>query len=683
MQDLVAGLIEWLGRTGIQAGVLVLLVLLIQWLLGRWLTAGMRYGLWALVVIRLAMPVMPASSWSLFNLSLREEAPASRPLPAAGPVVRVELGEVPGFRPSAVMAAVREMPVQEWNWRGWLALVWAMGVVAFVARVGWANMRLHRRIRLAKAVEEPEALSLLAECCRRMGIHRCPQLLTTDAVAMPALMGILRPRLLMPPSLLEGLSAAEQRFIFLHELAHLKRCDILADWLLALLHAVHWFNPLVWVALGRMRADRELARDAMVLRITRGESAAYGQTILKLVETLGSRPLGMGALGILQEKAHLKRRIVMIASQRQSGFGQIILACLIVPLLAAVAMTGEPKGKPRPAAPAEVRKGPEIQVYDIRDLLVVPELDDKRSDEDRKKAVESLTSEITALIMDTVDRDDWVINGGKVGSIKVLAGQLVITQTTENHAQIASLLDKLREARAVQVSIETQIISCDPEVVAEFLPKPADRKDGKVHGVFLDEFQVNFLMRATQASRNSSVLTAPRVTTFNGQRATISVGNQHEYVARMVEEKAADGSFAFMPILATVQDGVRLELTATASADRKHVTVTIHPTLTELVKMAEIPAPNAAAGQKALIQKPELRILEMKTTASIPNGQTLLLSWQDSAGDKQKHDPKVQFNLAGQKVSTDQLILLVRPTLIIHSEIEQKQFPLLKPEPAR
>ena len=598
MQDLVAGLIEWLWRTGIQAGVLILLVLVIHWLLGRWLTAGMRYGLWALVVIRLAMPVMPASSWSLFNLTLREEAPAKRPLPAAGPVVRVELGEVPGFRPSPVVAAVGEVPAQAWNWRGWLALAWALGAAAFAVRLGWANMQLHRRIREARAVEEPDALSLLAECCRRMAIHRCPQLLTTDAVAMPALMGILRPRLLMPPNLLESLSAAEQRFIFLHELAHLKRCDILADWLLALLHAVHWFNPLVWLALGRMRADRELARDAMVLRITSGESTAYGRTILKLVEALGRRPLELGAVGMLQEKAHLKRRITMIASQRRSRFGQIILACLIVPLLAAIAMTGEPKAKPLPeasASPAQPREDPETQ--------------------------------------------------------------------------------------AVQVSIETRIISCDPEVVAEFLPKPAAREDGKAEGVFLDDFQVNFLMRAMQASRDSSVLTAPRVTTFNGQKATISVGNQHEYVAQLVEEKAADGSIAFAPVLATVQDGVRLELTATASADRKHVTVTIHPTLTELQKMTQIPAPSAAAGQRALIQKPELRVREMKTTASIPDGQTLLLSWQDLAGEK--HDPKEQFELAGQKVSTDQIILLVRPTLIIHSEIEQKQFPLLQTRPAR
>jgi beta-lactamase regulating signal transducer with metallopeptidase domain len=62
---------------------------------------------------------------------------------------------------------------------------------------------------------------------------------------------------------LRSFSTEELRFVFLHELAHVRRRDILMSWLMALLQVVHWFNPLVWFAFSRWRADRELACDAL------------------------------------------------------------------------------------------------------------------------------------------------------------------------------------------------------------------------------------------------------------------------------------------------------------------------------------------------------------------------------------------------------------------------------------
>jgi len=99
-------------------------------------------------------------------------------------------------------------------------------------------------------------------------------------------MGLLRPRLLLPIELRPRLSDEELRFVFLHELAHLKRHDIAIDWCLAILQTLHWFNPLIALAFARARGQRELARDAMVLAATAPtQQNSYGQTIVKLVES--------------------------------------------------------------------------------------------------------------------------------------------------------------------------------------------------------------------------------------------------------------------------------------------------------------------------------------------------------------------------------------------------------------
>ena len=73
-----------------------------------------------------------------------------------------------------------------------------------------------------------------------------------------------------------------------------------------------------------------------------------------------------------------------------------------------------------------------------------------------------------------------------------------------------------------------------------------------MQGSFLDDFQVNFLIRATQASFNSTTLTAPRVTVFNGQQAFVVVAQQQAYVSDL-EAVTGDGVGLFNPIIDTVK----------------------------------------------------------------------------------------------------------------------------------
>jgi biopolymer transport protein ExbD len=93
---------------------------------------------------------------------------------------------------------------------------------------------------------------------------------------------------------------------------------------------LHWFNPVLWLGFQRMAVDRELACDELALRrIGEAEAAAYGKTILKLVE-LCDRPVAVpGMAGVLEERGRMRRRIEMIASfkpgRRWSTLGAVLL----------------------------------------------------------------------------------------------------------------------------------------------------------------------------------------------------------------------------------------------------------------------------------------------------------------------------------------------------------------------
>jgi hypothetical protein len=153
---------------------------------------------------------------------------------------------------------------------------------------------------------------------------------------------------------LEQCDPAEIRLIILHELAHLKRRDVAGNWLITLATLLHWFNPFVWLLAARMRADRELACDEMVLANSDGrEARAYGQTLLKLVEILAPAPAAPGQLvGILEGSSSMQRRVLMIAKFDPRHSSRWMWALAILLLLAVTALTDAVSESASAAAPA-------------------------------------------------------------------------------------------------------------------------------------------------------------------------------------------------------------------------------------------------------------------------------------------------------------------------------------------
>lgn len=194
-------------------------------------------------------------------------------------------------------------------------------------------------------------IDLLAREC---GFHKVPRLLVTTAVTAPALTGLWKPIILLPPRSLEKLEDEALRFALLHELAHLRRRDLWTNWILAVLRSLHWFNPLVWWAFHRLRVEAERATDVWVLERSGAEATTcYGETLLNLLEMDCSRPARLpGVVGVLENSRDLRSRIVAIASftGRRSRFAATS-AALLLSGIAVVGLTQAPAGKAAPIAP--------------------------------------------------------------------------------------------------------------------------------------------------------------------------------------------------------------------------------------------------------------------------------------------------------------------------------------------
>lgn len=334
----VAWAFAWLMDATVQASLIACLILLLTLASPKRVPARWRYLLWLVLVARMVMPWAPESAWSLFNL-LPETAVsvpvAAPPAASVGPVAEAA-APMPAFPAEGDSGAPgTAVPV--------IPLVWFGGALVVGLLMAWNSLRLWREVAGRPLLTDGAVLTLLESCKQALGVGAPVVVVETAAVSTPALFGFIRPRLLLPEGLRGAVSAEELRYVFLHELAHVKRYDIACNWLLSVLQAVHWFNPLIWFAFARLRADRELACDAMVLdHAGPGASRGYGETILRLLEryTAPRRALGLASLvGVMETKSQMKRRITMIAGFKRTPMWTSVLAAGLVLAVSTVVLT--------------------------------------------------------------------------------------------------------------------------------------------------------------------------------------------------------------------------------------------------------------------------------------------------------------------------------------------------------
>lgn len=346
--------VVWLVRTTWQASILVCLVLLAQKVLGCRLGCRGRYWLWFLILLRIVMPWTPHSLVSIYNLLPSSpvrgyETPAAlaKAVPISSLKNKSTVDPTPQPAGSDVFVPLVEAnPARRGHWpqpraRATLLLssVWLGGAVLLAGCVLVNDLRLRRMVRRGRRISDPWMLDLLEECKHLLGVRTGVRLIATDKIG-PALFGFMRPCLLLPCEMPAGTDRAELRHIILHELAHLKRRDILTGYIASALHVLHWFNPLMAVGFRWMRADRELACDGLVLSVLPPEeTAAYGRTIIHQIERLMvSQPRGMLAR-VSGDKARVMQRIEMISRFRRGSYRWSLPAMLLVAGLVGVGLT--------------------------------------------------------------------------------------------------------------------------------------------------------------------------------------------------------------------------------------------------------------------------------------------------------------------------------------------------------
>lgn len=345
---------------GLNASVLALIILLVKKLFNKALTPKWHYYIWILLIIRLLVPFYMQSHISIYNLFY----PTAQKINLPNNILRnintansSFLVKPAGSNNNLTAKTNTTIVSKESNlsnsntlkqktniYKDYnfitliLTCIWITGILLILFYTIFVNISFVLKIRCYKSLNNERINSVLKECKNIMNIKHDIKIFASDKPRTPSLYGFFNPKILVYEPHIKVLSNSQIKYIFLHELSHYKRKDIILNWITVLLQIVHFFNPIIWYAFYKMHEDCEISCDASALNyLNKSEYQDYGKTIIKLLKLFSESNFIPVTSGILKNKSSYKRRIIMINRFKKRSWVTVAASLILV---ASVAVTG-------------------------------------------------------------------------------------------------------------------------------------------------------------------------------------------------------------------------------------------------------------------------------------------------------------------------------------------------------
>lgn len=334
-------MIEW----AMTSSVLILVVLALRCVLMGRISLRLQYGLWALVLVRLLLPIsLGGTSVSVLNTMERTQAQMPNPVvgylgggtpqrPVVEPDASLHVEDQQEHNQQDPDQQQAEMDPAGAETGRPIALgtvllgIWAVGAVLLAVWLLWVNVQFAGKLRRSR--------SPLAEDCP-LPVY------VTGAAQTPCLFGLFHPCIYVTEEVAADKTVL--RHSLAHELTHFRHGDHIWAALRGLCLALHWYNPLVWLAAILSRRDGELCCDeATVKKLGEGERAAYGRTLLAVTCQGRTNPM-LTATSMTGSGSGVKERILLLAKRPKTAVYTLVAVALISALAVGCTFTGAQKG---------------------------------------------------------------------------------------------------------------------------------------------------------------------------------------------------------------------------------------------------------------------------------------------------------------------------------------------------
>lgn len=358
------GLIE----STLYLSVTAIVILLFKRIFKNKLSAKWHVLVWALLALRLVLPSLPESSFSIFNVvdipenkvEIKNEIHADVELPKAQterliygepkndtpqPLENTAFSEtekVTLIKPTIEPVVIQEQtPIVTSDNRQPKAKIKINidDTVKFIYRVGAVILFVYfvcvyavcvTRVRKNGKPADSQTASLLEECKKKTGVSR--RVFAVEYGNNPMLMGLVKPTVVLP----DGYTEDEKRDIIIHELCHLKGGDIYLIWLSMIVLCLNWFNPVMWLCFFVFRRDIEVYCDERVLKYVDSKKN-YASLLVKTA--LKKNSFIAGTTSLKNSEKEVERRVKYMAYFKKPNVWWTLLLIVIAVVIGVVCLT--------------------------------------------------------------------------------------------------------------------------------------------------------------------------------------------------------------------------------------------------------------------------------------------------------------------------------------------------------
>ncbi len=334
-------------------------------------SAGARHLVW-LVALGTLLIVPVLTAWAPLRFEILPPASGGssevdRVAESAGKGVKDEIGGEAASSATPGLAAAAQLPAGAAPVVGSATLaarisamsalsimlgIWSAVALLIAASLGWSALVVRRLVRQASPLDSEDWTAPLYEVADRLGLDDAPRLLRSEEAKMPFACGVFRPTIVLPAES-DAWTLDRRRAVLLHELAHVRRRDLVGHTLGRIACAFYWFHPLVWTAARELRSESERACDDLALSC--GTRAAdYAEHLLDIVTSVRRDVTPSVALAMARRKEFEGRMLAILDPQLRRSSPSRTQSAVLVGSLAVIALV---VGAAAPARRVEGQQG--------------------------------------------------------------------------------------------------------------------------------------------------------------------------------------------------------------------------------------------------------------------------------------------------------------------------------------
>lgn len=262
-------------------------IMLINKFWGKWFSPKTGYCIYISVILMLAMPLVPD-----FTPVIIQDIPVhTNETGFDKAVTSINIGQI------------KDLYISVFSYK-WLIYIWCTGVAVEIFYIFAGMLVIRHSLAKAQSYIDP----VFEQCCKTTGIKA--ELYVSEKAEYPFSVGIFERKVVMPYYCVRA-EDVERRHIFLHELIHHKHRDVLLNYIICILNAVYWFNPVVRLSLRNLRLAMEIYCDDGAVGYD-DDYLGYGNTILKFAAKGGRSFLVNSISG---SKRDIRSRIISLSRQ--------------------------------------------------------------------------------------------------------------------------------------------------------------------------------------------------------------------------------------------------------------------------------------------------------------------------------------------------------------------------------